>query len=93
MNPLSQTIGRIVMDCLENGFVLPLHAASIAVNGAVFVFRYTAADAGGLKREVLAEHKTADAMLALLINVMVVDARGEAVRIVVGADGNPKMIH
>ncbi len=93
MNPLTQTIGLILTDCLENGFVLPLYVAAIAVNGAVLVFRYTAADEGGLKREVLAEHETADAMLALPINVMVVDARGEAARIVVGGDGKPKIIH
>jgi hypothetical protein len=43
---LSRTIGDFLGECMENGFVLPLHVAVIAVNGSSVVFGYTAADGG-----------------------------------------------
>jgi hypothetical protein len=83
----------ILTECLQNGFVLPLIAACIAVNGGVFVLRYTADEGGGLRAESLAQHNEAGAMMVLPINIMVSDARGEAARVFIGPDGKTQMMH
>ena len=69
----------------EHGFEPPLFLSVIAVNGSVMAFRYRQCD-DGPKTEVVAEHLEA-AGFALPINVMFVDARGEAARMRIGREG------
>jgi hypothetical protein len=91
-NPLTQAIAIAIRDCLRDGFEPPLHIAAIGVNGAVRVFRYEADGSSEVAMKVLAEHKT-DGTFVTPINVIISDARGEASRWVVRADGTPHMVH
>jgi hypothetical protein len=72
--------------CLDNGFQLPLYVAAVGINGSVMFFRFT--DGGDhLIAEPLVDHDAGTGGLVLPINIMVSDARGEAVRVVIGRDG------
>ncbi len=86
-------MGSTVTACLKNGFALPVHAAVVGVNGGLFVLRYTASDQGVLQMELLAEHDEPGAMIVPPLNVMISDARGEAVRVLIGPDGKPQVRH
>jgi hypothetical protein len=68
----------------EHGFEPPLFLSVIAVNGSVMAFRYRQGD-DGPKTEVLAEYLDATGF-ALPINIMFVDARGEAARMRIGRE-------
>jgi len=65
---------------LQRGFELPLYVACISANGSVLVGRYEA------EFTDLLEHREND-VFTLPVNMMVVDARGEAARVVIRADG------
>jgi hypothetical protein len=76
-----------------DGFVLPIHAAVVGVNGAALIMRCTANDDGdGLRVTALAEHSEGG-MMALPVNIMLSDSRGEAARLVIGRDGKSQMRH
>ena len=72
----------IINACLERGFVLPLHVCAVSVNGAVLVVRYSESedDEDSIDGEVVVQHFP-EAGSQLLINMMMTDADGEAVRV------------
>jgi hypothetical protein len=70
---------------LQRGFELPLYVACISANGSVLVGRYEAGDTRVEFRDLL-EHREND-VFTLPVNMMVVDARGEAARVVIRSDG------
>ncbi len=86
-------ITKIITDVLtslgERGFELPLHVVTISINGTMFFMRYDADEsAGNLAATLLTSHPQKDAFLAVPINLIFVDARGEAARILIKADGS-----
>jgi hypothetical protein len=80
-DPLADAVGEALGWCIERGFVFPLHAASVGVNGSTLVVRYVATDTG-VVAEVLAEHYETEMFLAP-VNIIIVDARGEAARVLI----------
>jgi hypothetical protein len=80
MNP--EQLAEILNTCLMRGFHPPLHLCAVSVNGAVIVVRYAQnADQMGMTCKVLAEHYPGPGFV-LPVNMMVSDASGEAVRVV-----------
>jgi hypothetical protein len=80
---------RMMLDDL--GFELPLHFAAIASNGAVMAGTYRLDEAGGeLACRVTVEPTD---MVTTPVNIMYVDARGEAARVVIGPSGTPRVYH
>ena len=80
MNP--EQLADIINACLDRGFVLPLHLCAVSVNGAVLVVRYSESedDEDSIDGEVVVQHFP-EAGSQLLINMMMTDADGEAVRV------------
>jgi len=77
-----EQLADIINACLERGFVLPLHLCAVSVNGAVIVVRYRASeeDEESIDGEVVVQHSP-DAGVQLPINMMMTDADGDAVRV------------
>lgn len=71
--------------CIEAGFVPPLHVVLIGANGYMIAMRTH-------PTEVLAEHSDASGICAKPINIMVVDARGEAARFVIKTPDSPPQL-
>ena len=87
MDDLARAMGEVLDACLNRGMVLPFVVVTVAVNSSVYAHRYEADESGdGLNVVPLAEHMV-DPGFVLPINMMLVDATGEAVRIVIGREG------
>jgi len=73
------------MQRAEYAAAIPLVA--VAINGGILGARYLLDETGeGLEAEMLVEH-TPVGMMQLPINVMIVDAKGEAVRVLITPEG------
>jgi len=90
-DPVAEAVGEALGVCIERGFVLPFHAAAVGVNGSTIVVRYLATDAG-IAPEVLAEHYESE-VFAAPVNIMIVDARGEAARVLITKDGTRRLLN
>jgi hypothetical protein len=80
---LTNEFAEALSSLLASGYKLPLTLAGISVNGVAFVATYTQLDADSLECEFKLEPK---GYMKIPINLMVVDARGEAARVVIGSD-------
>ena len=78
-----EQLADIINACLERGFQPPLYLYAISINGALVAVRYSVSrdSQQGADVEVFAEHYP-DPGFVLPINMMVSDASGEAVRVV-----------
>jgi hypothetical protein len=70
---------------LHAGYALPMHCTAVGLNGALMHVRYEAA-AGALSAAVLAD-QAPDAGFTVPINVLFVDAKGQAARLLIGGTG------
>jgi hypothetical protein len=88
MNP--EMFAEILGGLIDRGFVLPFHFAALGSNGSVLAGSFRADETGGgLTCEIAAEHFVEKVFVAP-INVMFVDARGEAARVAIGPDGEER---
>ena len=85
MNP--EQIAAIIAACLEQGFVQPICLCAVSVNGCVLAMRYDFHEASDSWEPTLLAETASDGVFILPINMMVTDARGEAVRVVIRFDG------
>jgi hypothetical protein len=76
---------------LNEGYTLPLSVAYIGHNGAISGGRYDEIDAIGLDFTLLTFHLEGDGP-TLPIHMLVVDQRGEAVRVVFAPETAPRII-
>jgi hypothetical protein len=75
------------------GFVLSFRPVAVSVNGSFMVGEYTPnADSSGLDCKTNGQ-KVVGAGYRLPINIMLVDSRGEAARMVIAQDGARKLLH
>jgi hypothetical protein len=84
MKEVFELIAQVLEDLLGNrGFVLPLHVAIIGANGTMMYAGYSMIEdpEGGLATEALAEHDV-EGGIKVPINIVIVDAEGDAARIV-----------
>ena len=92
LDPLARAMGEALEACLKLGFELPLHAVAVGLNGSVLAVRYVAAEGGGLAAQPLAEYFE-NAQFTAPVNIMIVDASGEAARVIIGPDGKAKLLN
>ena len=90
MNNLGGSFATYLRQLLDAGFVMPILVATVSANGAACVVRYDASEKGDLDPTFVC-NPTGDFRLPL--NLMFVDARGEAARLVIAPDGQTKLLH
>ncbi|HMK76263.1 MAG TPA: hypothetical protein VK568_08820 [Thermodesulfobacteriota bacterium] len=83
-----ENFGQILEILLQNGFEAPLFVAVIASNGAFMIGRYDE-DGENLRWTKLADSNSSE--LRPPINIMYVDTRGEAARIVIKPTGESEI--
>jgi hypothetical protein len=81
---LSRDFGEMLAHLMEAGFKPPLHWAAIARNGSMMAGRYEVTERGDLDCEIVFSD---EADMAVPVNLMFVDCRGEAARVVIGPAG------
>jgi len=91
-NELIQALADGLNDLIAGGFILPFYASIVALNGYIITAKYIEGTEG-LDVEFLGEISTDDGLLQVPINIMFVDARGEAARMVIDKLGKHKLLH
>ena len=87
MDEFTETLAEIARELIARGFEPPLWLAIISLNGCTLTYRYDADHStGGFSPTLLAENLSEDVM-RLPINIMFVDSRGEATRVVIDPKG------
>ncbi len=83
---LTENFADILSKLLSSGFEPPIWLATISLNGCALTVRYDQdPDGSGFSATVLSEHFPEPTM-QLPINLMCVDSRGEAARVVIKAE-------
>ena len=77
-----QTVHEALEGCLARGMRMPFIVALVAVNGSVSVWRHARYE----EAEILVEHAIGKGFEPP-INIMIVDAEGEATRVVIAKVG------
>ena len=83
MDKLAAHIASVLDTLLDDGFVLPIHVAGLGRNGAAVVLTYNQ------NGDDVVPSFTLDPTgpMAIPINLMFTDARGEAARVVIDGSG------
>ena len=85
---ISESIGKALVELLQKGWMCPIYAVSVAVNGSMMGCRYDVkVDDENLSCNVLAEWYEPTGF-ALPVNIMFTDSQGKAARIVVEGPGH-----
>jgi len=83
----AQSLARILDALLERGYQPPIHFAAMGVNGSLIAALFhRAANENHFSTTCTAQYFV-DESFALPINMLFVDSRGEAVRVLVESDG------
>lgn len=80
-----EALGEILQTLLAQGFELPFYLAAVGCNGS-FICSEFQPGPEGLICEHVAERLVGEG-LAAPVNMMIVDARGEAARVTIGRSG------
>jgi hypothetical protein len=84
----------ILEDLQERGFALPFHVAAVGVNGAILAGDISEdATRSHLDFAVTAEHYPDDRGFECPMNMMFVDSKGEAARVVLGRLERPEIFY
>jgi hypothetical protein len=79
MDPLRQDVTAILEECYSRGMRLPYLFVAVSLDGRVMGVRFTEAEDGeGLDAQPIAGNPNAVATMPMPINVMIVDATGQA---------------
>lgn len=81
---MSEMLAEVLRDLLARGFELPFRFAVIAINGTSMLGSYEPRDDGSVEASIA---YSSEDPLRLPINMMFVDACGDAVRVVLSNDG------
>ena len=85
-----EVIAEILKKLQDEGFVLPYSFVTIGVNGALIAGVFSEAASGdGLDCTFTAEHLPDERGFLMPVNMMFVDARGEAARVVLKGPEQP----
>jgi len=82
MDNLADALGQFVQGAISAGFQFPFYMSAVAVNGSVIVSRWTQSNNGEIEMHFIAEHIEGE-MMALPINVMLIDSTGQAARMLI----------
>lgn len=83
---LSDQVSDALQTCVDRGMAIPFTVVAVGANGSLFALKFDGKDG-----HPIAEHYVNDTFRAP-VNIIVVDANGAALRIVIGKDGD-KTIH
>ena len=86
---LGKAMGECLTACIHQGFEFPMHLVMLARNGALVAVRYAEDEDGDIQAEAIAGHSE-EGKFVSPIHVMVVDAKGKAIRLRIGTDGAPE---
>jgi hypothetical protein len=84
-----KVLGEIIQKLLEDNFELPIHSVIVGINGSILVGRYESSDGENLIFTPLIDH-CPSGMVKLPVNIMFVDAQGEAARVLFKAPNDVK---
>ena len=84
---------KILSTMLERGMRPPFMFTVMAINGAVIVGRFFEADGGGTGCEFVCEHQPDAGNMRLPINMLFVDAVGNAARVVLEPSGEVQYLN
>jgi hypothetical protein len=83
----AQSIARILEVLLERGYRLPIHCAVMGVNGSLIAALFSKTDGEDRFSTSCTAQHFVDEGFVLPVNMLFVDSRGEAMRVLVEADG------
>lgn len=83
----AQALARILDTLLERGYRLPIHCAVMGVNGSLIAALFSKVAGEDRVLTTCTAQYFVDDGFTLPINMLFVDSRGEAMRVVVEADG------
>lgn len=86
MNRLFSDYSDSLATLLNRGFIPPFYGAAISMNGSLIFFKCEIKPAGNLDSSVIISHFEDD-KAELPMNIMFVDSRGEAARVVIDKSG------
>jgi len=79
LDPIRQDITAVLEECYSRGMQLPFLFVAVSLDGKLIGVRFTAADdSDGLDAVPIAGNPNAIATMPMPINVMIVDATGQA---------------
>ena len=86
MEEFTEEVPEILEQCHLRGLVLPYFLVAIAVNGSIMALRCTEQPNQGIDAQVIVSRLINEEM-ELPINIMIVDAVGEACRVIITPAG------
>ena len=88
LGPLRQDIAAVLEECFSLGMQLPFLFVAVSLDGKLIGVRFTAADdSDGLDAVPIAGNPNAIATMPMPINVMIVDATGQAACALISGPG------
>ena len=88
MDPLRQDITAVLEECYSLGMQLPFLLVAVSLDGKLIGVRFTKAhDSDGLDAVPIAGNPNALATMPMPINVMIVDAVGQAACVLISCPG------
>jgi hypothetical protein len=88
----SQGVAAMMQEIIDSGGGMPILLVCVGKNGSMLYHRYQVNDQGDIDCELLAETMAPEGLM-LPINMMFVDAQGEAYRAIVRKNERPKLMH
>jgi hypothetical protein len=92
MDDLSEAIGALLSQMIDSGAEMPIYLVCVGLNGSMIYSQYRANDRGATDCEVLAE-TISEQGFALPINLMFIDAHGDAYRAALLAGKLARLLH
>ena len=88
MDPLRQDVTAVLEECYSRGMQLPYLFVAVSLDGKVMGVRFTEAEEGdGLDAQPIAGNPNALATMPMPLNVMIVDATGQATCALISGPG------
>jgi hypothetical protein len=91
MDPRS--LARIIETLLERGYVPPIHCAVLGVNGSLIAALFHKVEGEDRFSSTCTAQYFLDEGFVLPINMLFVDSRGEAMRVLVETDGSAQFMN
>ena len=92
MDFLKEKLNEILETLMNEGFTPPLYGAAISTNGSIMTFQYEFAQDGSLDMKLISNH-CPDGQFSIPVNMMFVDKRGDAARVVIEKSGEYQIVH
>ncbi len=91
MKHLTEKFVEVLEQVVMAGFEVPMVLVAVGSNGSMLAVEYDVHPEGHLDGKPIAE-RVKDGELSLPINIVIVDARGEAGRVVLKSSGRSKVV-